>query len=245
MLTKKFLEDPDLEFLAKCSNEDLKVFADLLVYGDDDKPRISESLSKDRVYKENYPNNLQSAWKEIAHEFQLFGGNAIVNFVRGYGVPYREILMDVCDAKRVNYKKTASTERIEMYLIQKLMDDALDKMSDEQLQEILSDLKMDATKYATKEAAKDAIIMSCMSPALISRIVGLVAATLIPRLAVGAAIGFGLGRTAGLLIPVFNIVFGIWLLKDITGPAYRVTIPGVVLVIYMRRKLQSNEEEKD
>lgn len=84
-----------------------------------------------------------------------------------------------------------------------------------------------------------------MSPALISRIVGLVAATLIPRLAVGAAIGFGLGRTAGLLIPVFNIVFGIWLLKDITGPAYRVTIPGVVLVIYMRRKLQSNEEEKD
>ena len=34
MLTKKFLEDPDLEFLAKCSNEDLKVFADLLGYGE-------------------------------------------------------------------------------------------------------------------------------------------------------------------------------------------------------------------
>lgn len=245
MSTKKFLQDPDLEFLAKCSNEDLKVFADLLVYGDDDKPRISESLSKDRVYKENYPNSLQVAWKEIAHEFQLFGGNTIANFLRGYGIPYREILMNVCDAKSVNYKETASTERIEMYLIQRLMDDALDKMNDEQLQEILVDLKIDATKYATKEAAKDAVVMACMSPALFSRIVSLMATTLIPRLAVGAAVGLGLGRIAGLLVPALNIVFGIWLLTDIAGPAYRVTIPGVVLIIYMRHKLQTIEEGKD
>ena len=240
MPTKQFLQDPDLDFLAKCSNEDLKVFADLLVYGEDDKPRMSEALSKDRVYKENYPNNLQAAWKEIAHEFQLFGGNTFANLVRGYGVPYREILMDVCDKKNVNYKKTSSTERIEMYLIQKLMDDTLDYMSNEQLQEVLADLKMDATQYATKEAAKDAIVMACMSPALIGQITALVAASLNPKLVVGAAI-FGLKRTVALLIPALNVVFGLWLLANITGgPAYHVTIPGVILIIHMRSKLRTN-----
>ena len=32
MFEKKFLKDKDLEFLEECSNEDLKVLADLLVY---------------------------------------------------------------------------------------------------------------------------------------------------------------------------------------------------------------------
>ena len=32
MFGKKFLKDKDLEFLEECSNEDLKVLADLLVY---------------------------------------------------------------------------------------------------------------------------------------------------------------------------------------------------------------------
>ena len=139
MFEKKFLKDKDLEFLEECSNEDLKVLADLLVYDKDNNPRYSETLSRTRLYKESYPNQLQKAWAEIAHEFQLYGGDSFANFFRGYGVPYREILMDVCDKKKVNYNKNSSTERIEMYLIQKLMDDVLEEMDDEQLQELVKD----------------------------------------------------------------------------------------------------------
>ena len=71
--------------------------------------------------------NYRKHGSEIAHEFQLYGGDSFANFFRGYGVPYREILMDVCDKKKVNYNKNSSTERIEMYLIQKLMDDVLER----------------------------------------------------------------------------------------------------------------------
>ena len=63
-----------MEFLEECSNEDLKVLADLLVYDKDNNPRYSETLSRTRLYKESYPNQLQKAWTEIAHEFQLYGG---------------------------------------------------------------------------------------------------------------------------------------------------------------------------
>ena len=114
MFQKKYLEDPDLAFLPECSNEDLKTFADLLVYDKDDKPRISEELSKTRTYKEFYPKELNKICREIIHEFQLFGGDAVANAVRGHGVPYRQILMDVCDRNKVNYNKNSSTERIEM-----------------------------------------------------------------------------------------------------------------------------------
>ena len=152
MFGKKFLKDKDLEFLEECSNEDLKVLADLLVYDKDNNPRYSETLSRTRLYKESYPNQLQKAWTEIAHEFQLYGGDSFANFFRGYGVPYREILMDVCDKKKVNYNKNSSTERIEMYLIQKLMDDVLEEMNDEQLQELVKDLQLDANTYQSKDA---------------------------------------------------------------------------------------------
>lgn len=74
MFGKKFLKDKDLEFLEECSNEDLKVLADLLVYDKDNNPRYSETLSRTRLYKESYPNQLQKAWTEIAHEFQLYAG---------------------------------------------------------------------------------------------------------------------------------------------------------------------------
>lgn len=154
MFEKKFLKDKDLEFLEECSNEDLKVLADLLVYDKDNNPRYSETLSRTRLYKESYPNQLQKAWAEIAHEFQLYGGDSFANFFRGYGVPYREILMDVCDKKKVNYNKNSSTERIEMYLIQKLMDDVLEEMDDEQLQELVKDLQLDANTYQSKDAMK-------------------------------------------------------------------------------------------
>ena len=232
MFEKKFLKDKDLEFLEECSNEDLKV------HDKDDNPRYSETLSRTRLYKESYPNQLQKAWTEIAHEFQLYAGDSFANFFRGYGVPYREILMDVCDKKKVNYNKNSSTERIEMYLIQKLMDDVLEEMDDEQLQELVKDLQLDANVYQSK----DAILMACISPTFISKILALIASTLVPRVALNIAVGVGLvSRIGGMLVPAINIVMGAWLLKDLTGAAYRVTIPGVVLIIYMRRKMQTEK----
>lgn len=241
MFGKKFLKDKDLEFLEECSNEDLKVLADLLVYDKDNNPRYSETLSRTRLYKESYPNQLQKAWTEIAHEFQLYGGDSFANFFRGYGVPYREILMDVCDKKKVNYNKNSSTERIEMYLIQKLMDDVLEEMDDEQLQELVKDLQLDANTYQSKDAMRNAVLMACMSPAFVSQILTLLTSVLVPRVALDIAVGL-VSRIGGILVPAINIIMGAWLLKDLTGAAYRVTIPGVVLIIYMRRKMQTEKQ---
>ena len=60
MFGKKFLKDKDLEFLEECSNEDLKVLADLLVYDKDNNPRYSETLSRTRLYKSHTLANYES-----------------------------------------------------------------------------------------------------------------------------------------------------------------------------------------
>ena len=140
MFQKKYLEDPDVAFLPECSNEDLKTFVDLLVYDKDDKLRITEELSKTRAYKEFYPKEMNKICKEIIHEFQLFGGDTVANKIRGCGIPYREILMDVCDKKKVNYNKNSSTERIEMCFVQRILDEALEEMDedDEHIRQFLN-----------------------------------------------------------------------------------------------------------
>ena len=237
MFQKKYLEDPDLAFLPECSNEDLKTFADLLVYDKDDKPRITEELSKTRTYKEFYPKEMKQICKEIVHEFQLFGGDTVANALRGHGVLYREILKDVCDRNKVNYNKDSSTERIEMCFVQRVLDDALDKMEDSELKEVAKDLQIDATKCNNANALKDAIVMVGLSPNFVSKIIAICTKAIVPRVGIalgGAAVGQVLAR----LVPIINVIAWGLLVKEVTGPAYRVTMPGVMMIIYMRRKWQ-------
>ena len=90
---------------------------------------------------------------------------------------------------------------------------------------------------------KNAVLMACMSPAFVSQILTLLTSVLVPRVALDIAVGLGLvSRIGGILVPAINIIMGAWLLKDLTGAAYRVTIPGVVLIIYMRRKMQTEKQ---
>ena len=242
MFQKKYLDDPDLVFLSECSNEDLKTFADLLVYDKDDKPRISEELSKTRTYKEFYPNKMGEICREIICEFQLFGGDTIANVLRGHGVPYRQILMDVCDRYKVNYNKNSSTERIEMCFVQRMLDDALEKMNDDEVLEIAKDLQIDATKYNNKNALKDAVVMIGLSPSFVSKIIAVCTKAIVPR--VGVALGgLAVGQALAKLVPIINIISWGLLLKEITGPAYRVTVPGVMMVIYMRSKWKEAQKE--
>ncbi len=241
MFQKKYLEDPDLDFISKCSNDDLKTLADLLVYDTDNKPRISEELSKTRDYREFYPKEMNKITTEIIHEFQLYGGDTVANAVRGHGIPYRQILMDVCDRTKVNYNKSSSTERIEMCFVQRVLDDTLDKMEYSDILEFANDLQIDATKYNNKNALKDAIIMASMSPQFVSKIISICAKAIVPRIGIALG-GFAAGQILVRLIPIINIIALGFLAKELTGPAYRVTMPSVMLIIYMRHKL--NETNK-
>ena len=121
----------------------------------------------------------------------------------------------------------------------KVFTDSMKEMSPEDLEEICSQLKLSPTRYtpeAVTVALKAAIRLGGFLPYQIAVIVAnAVAKALIGRglsLGANAALTRLMGTFAG---PIGWILSAGWMLMDIAGAAYRVTIPTVIMVAYLRR----------
>ena len=137
-------DDHDLvPLLRSTSNELLDPLVGYLTA--DGEGRISSELDLTDAYKTYYPDHLKYA-DEISAELQLFGGNTIVNQIRGHGVRYAEICRDAAKRLKVNFNETASVENIESQILMKVLEDAWDKMSDEEKRAFLDELGIEHSK---------------------------------------------------------------------------------------------------
>ena len=230
------MKDSNLEFLKDCSNEQLKTLVDILVFDKNGKKRYTESLSATKKFAECYPNNLKSLVPEIINEFQRFGGNSIANWLRGHGVPYREILVDVCGVLKVDFNKNASTETIEGALLRTIAINTISKMSDSDIESMGNNLTRDELTKA---------IYSGGGP-IMTFFTSLIVATLTRQVGAQGFKLFGrslLSRAAVAAVPFLNAIAGIWTIADITSPAYRVTIPFTVTVAFIRFQMNASEEQ--
>lgn len=232
--------DKDLIFLEKCSNEQLQLLADFIVYDTDGKTRYTEELSKTQNYRINYPDNMKALIPDIVNELQLFGGNAFLNKVRGHGVPYREILENVSNKLGVNFNKSVSTELLEHYLLQTFLIMSVDKMTEEDVHHLGEKL--------TKEALKSQIgLLKAGSPLFIKLTTMLVvrmAAMSGFKQVAGLVTKFAGGRLFAILAgPIGWVISGIWAAFDIAGPAFRVIIPCTITIAYLRSVYDKTENE--
>ncbi|EPC9282845.1 YaaW family protein, partial [Citrobacter freundii] len=160
-------------------------------------------------------------------------------FRGGKGVLYKEVLCDVCDKIKVNYNKNAKTEVIENNLLMKIMTDALESMSLEQIRELGSELGIKNTSGLTPQtltAGFQAIFKAggFKSYQLTAIIVNLVMKAIFGRGLSFVATG-SLMRTMSVLTgPVGWAITGLWTAVDLGSTAYRVTIPAVIQVAYLR-----------
>ena len=235
-------EDKDLEFLAYCKNEDLQILVDYLTTDKDGKKRYSESLTKSDSYKNNYPDNLTCIWEDIANEFQLFGGNTITNCIRKTGVTYKEILFDVCDRMKVNYNKEASTEIVEEYLLQKILTDSLQEMNAEDMKKLIDEMNL-KTQTPTKQGMIMALQIAIRNGGFAPYKMAVIVANAVAQTLLGRGLSLALNAALTRYISIFAGPIGwavtvLWTLVDIAGPAYRVTIPSAIQIIYMRRRSQ-------
>lgn len=239
--------DKNLFFLHNADSSDLKILVDYLTKDKDGDTRLTEELTYTENYKKYYPDQLQLMCEDIAEELQLYGGNTFMNMFRGHGVEYKEILIDVCNKMKVNYNKNSSVELIEYNLLQTILIDSLDNMSVKELEILMKEMEIStqgfgkqafvaALQIAIKKGGfsvyKMAVIVAnAVSKALLGR--GL-------ALASNAALTRSLSVFAG---PIGWAVTAIWTAIDIAGPAYRVTIPSVIQIAYMRAKYNMKKEE--
>lgn len=231
----------NLDFLYRASNDDLRLLCDIVVKDKKGNFRMTEELSSTQTFKRNYPNNIKEMLPELVDEFRRFGGNSFANFFRGNGPEYSEILRDVTRRNKVSFNKHNSDEQIEQYLLQKLFDDSINGASNDELKEIMKELGYPTTNF-TRQAAIATLMTAWKAGGFQSYILLVSVVNAVMKFLIGRGLSLAANaamiRMASIMLgPVGWVLTALWTLLDIAGPAYRVTIPAVIQIAYIRQNV--------
>lgn len=228
------------DILSHATDEELDPILDCIL-GKDRDGRLGSSLDMDEEYKA-HPKEPSRYWKKVGEEIQLYGGHTMANVLRGHGVTYHEILVDVAKRVGVKFNKNSPSESIEVLLVQKIFEDAWERLS-----------PADREKFI-REAGLNGVV-NVLSPGPI------VTVAILSVLKVGGfatykfmviivhsvwrfLFGYGLPfmaspiLTKGMSVFIGPIGWAIacgWVAFDLLGPAFRVTVPAVLQIALIRQ----------
>lgn len=123
---KRHPKDTDLDFLLSCSNEELEFLVRLII----EVGGKTNSLVDSTSFKLYHGDHKKYA-EEIIAELQAYGGHTMCNAVRGYGIPYREALIDVLEKLKVTVDKREELEGLEEKLLSWGLKEFLKRLSDD------------------------------------------------------------------------------------------------------------------
>jgi uncharacterized protein YaaW (UPF0174 family) len=233
------LHDPDLTpLLRSCAPEDLQ---NLLEYVTKARTNTYGSATKNLVYADPH----QQLVDDIVYEVRTFGGNTIVNKVRGAGVAYVEILRDVAAQLNVKTAKNASVEERELAILLKILDESVKKMSPDQRGALEDEFRKAGVKNVDLGAGMPVAVLLAQAGVHLTGFLAYKTAAIVANAIARVLLqrGLSLGANAALMRllgiaagPVGWAISGIWTAVDVAGPAYRVTIPCVCHVAFLRQK---------
>ncbi|MGI2026686.1 DUF3944 domain-containing protein [Endozoicomonas acroporae] len=240
-MAHSYRNDADLEMLRYADNEMLSILVNYLTKDKDGDSRWTEELTSNPEFKKAGCNYKQ-AWQPIAAELQHFGGDTLVNIFRRSGVPYREILIDVCKkvGVKTDYSDSVDTINIEQSLLAHLFEKAWSDMTEEQKAEVRRQMKIDPS--LTGSAAIAAIQVAIRMGGFMSYQIALIVANSVARAITGQglkmATNAGISRVIGVAAgPIGWIITGLLTVPAISGPAFRVTLPCVIQIAAIRQQM--------
>lgn len=213
---------------------------------------VTGVLDQTDQYKRHYPDHTKYA-KEILKEIKAFGGNTLVNPLRGGGPRYREVVADVADKIGVPDVGEArhSVAELERRILVKILKDAMDSTEGKdraELEQALKDAGVGAGDMSVllSSGAAASVIVAGLSGFALYR-VSLIVANGVAKHILGRGLSFAanVGLTRSLAVvtgPIGWVITGLWTVVDLAGPAYRVTIPCVIHVAMLRQKYLSEDE---
>ena len=243
-----YRNDPDLEFLGNVPSAELDALVRILTEDEDGDERLTEELTTHDRYKESSPDH-HAYWDLVAAEIQCFGANTLATLLRGgEGVLYREVLTDVCDKMKVNYNSGSSIETIELHLLMKVLTDSMKEMSPEELEAVCDDLDLSPMRY-TPEAVTIALQTAIRFGGFLPYRIALIVANAVAKALIGRGLSLAANAALTRLMSAFAGPIGwtlsaAWLLADVAGPAYRITVPAVIMVAYLRAESVKREMEE-
>jgi len=231
--------DKELEFLQYMDDKSLDSLVETLIRDKDGKLRLTESITSNDLYKKFSPQH-SKYWELIAGELQSFGGNSFVNAFRGGGVQYKEILCEVCDKMGVNYNKNSNVINIEQNLFMKILEDSMKDMSAEELKSIVEELNLKTQTY-TSQAVMAALQVSIKQSGIFAYKMSLIIVNAVLKALFGRGLSFVgnqlmLKSISAFAGPIGWVITAAWTAFDVAGPAFRVTIPAVIQVAFLRQQ---------
>lgn len=234
-----------ISVLKTAEEADLAIISDYIT--DSGKGRISlDSSVRARLEEFKQSGSLKQCTGVLAREIQEFGGNTIMNFFRGKGAPYPEIVEDVAGHFRVNFDEGESTEVLETKILFVVALKAMEKMSPDEQRDFaikISGGKVTGIGPGVIAALQAAVLAGGFGTYMLAATVANAAAKqLLGRglaLAANGALMRAIGAFAG---PIGWAVTVIWALFDLASPAYRVTVPCVLQVAYLRQKSKESKQ---
>ena len=230
--------DKDLRFLSSCENEDLRVLCDILTRDRLGNIRVTEQLTSTDEYNRNYPEDMLFLVPQISNELLKYGSNTLATFWHNEPDSYQTVLRRVCKQMDVRTMEKDSVTKMEHNLLTTLCQDTLNKMSERELR-LLANENGIPDKRLTRQALTAALLMAIRtSRAVLTRIAARVIQYIVEIIAIRGVATAGIETATravgGALGPIGWIALGAWTVYDISSPAYRVCVPAVLQVAYMR-----------
>lgn len=220
----------DLDILKIMTHDELQVIVDLIL------DKWSERLSKYPNFKEDYTKYAA----EIGSELLLFGGNSFVNAVRGHGVSYEELLTDVCKQMDVDYGFFDKVKDKEILLCAKINDEAMKQMEEIEKQK-LKEIEESGLDNFIIGWYTDKYMFQIVKPVLLPYLESVAIAGAVATTATGITLKITAGaiikKAVGLLSKPFTwAVTGMFTAYNVSGPAYKVTVPAVIYIAAIRQR---------
>lgn len=234
------INDPDLSsVLTNADSDDVRVLIDHITDKGDGRISLASSTLALLVAAGKQAVIDQTARAIVAEEISRFGGNSLMNMFRlGGGVSYHEVTSDVAEHLGVTPAAKASVASIELQILHKLAEQTLTKMSEDDKVDFFRHFGM---RYAAGSgaAASAGMLASILASNTASYQLSSLIANGVMKAILGRGLAAGAGTMAGaaaFVAPVALLVSVLWGLYGLTSAAYRVTVPCVIHIAYMRRR---------
>ena len=157
---------------------------------------------------------------------------------RGHGVGYKEILKDVCKQMKVNMPNDASVNIMELALITKISEQAVEQMSPKELEEFAKEIDSNTTDF-TKQAVLIDVRFAIKKSGFVAYKILTKLIFLIGKHILGKTVPFVVYQTSTKYLSVLAGPVGIalatvWTAVDLAGPAYRITISATIYIASLR-----------
>lgn len=233
----------ELEFLHRISEDDFEVLAEII--------RKKGGMNCSLKSREKYERKHKYIEKTI-DELLDYGSNTF-----GLQVSYSNILNDVCERLGVKYKENNDMGRA---LLGKVFGIMYDNMSSKDKIEVVDKIFTNSEEkdkyYGDGSTFSFEYIFRTGELSLLCRVASLVSAGIATTI-LGGGVSFAtnvlLTRVLSLISGPLAAIMAAWTIKEISGPAYRVTIPAVIYIESMRiidevknnDMIKNNEEKMD